>query len=306
MRLKWIARYFIIGGARLSERVAAMKEADEEEKMLRRYLLGELDEDERERVEERFITDGDFKERALMTEGELVDEYLAGELSEAEKELFVGHFLSTPGQQRKLRITASLKRHVAAETPIPPPPPGGEGLLPGDVEGVIQAVPFWRNPWVVGGASLALLLAVIFGSLWLNGVRRERQRLAGVQKELQQVNAEPASDGAPAVFLAPVALRGGDRSSTLSPRADGGTVQLWLVLVRDEYPSYQVVFRKDGDADRFTVDGLRAETSPRGRAISFRLPSHLLSPGLYVLTLNGVADGGRTEAVGEYSFEATP
>src|SRR5215216_6370380 len=97
-----------------------MKEANEEEFLLRLYLLGELGEGEQESVEERFITDRGFKERVLVVEDELVEDYLSGELSETEEASFVRHFLSTPEQRQRVRIAGAIKKYMAAEVPAHP------------------------------------------------------------------------------------------------------------------------------------------------------------------------------------------
>lgn len=282
-----------------------MKEADEEERLLRRYLLGELDEPEQERVEERFISSSSFMERALIAEDELVEDYLAGRLSEADRELFVGHFLSTPEQHRKLKLAASLERHLTAEKPLPPMEPGGRAEPPGVTENGIGQSSFWRRPAVLAPALLVLLLAVVFVLLWTSAGRQRRYELAEVGQALRRINAQPVPDPARGEFFSPIAVRGGRESNVLPRPAGDAVVPVWLLLIKDEYGSYQAVFQKEGEVEQFTVDGLRAETTPRGRAVPVRLPAELLGPGLYTLKLNGVADG-TVEEINEYGFRVTP
>lgn len=283
-----------------------MKEADEEERMLRRFLLGRSDEDERERVEERFITDRDFKELALMVEDELVEDYLTGELPEAERELLVKHFLSTPEQLRRVRTARSLRSYMASGAPPFPTRPGDEVQPPGSWESETGKGIFWLNRTALLAASLALLLAVVFGVVWFTGEPR-RGQLAEVRRALEQLNRQPISDASSGVFLSPHAARGGGgATNTLPPLNEGAVAQIWLVLVKEEYQSYQVLFRKDGEDEQFTLDGLRAETTPSGRAIPVRLPASLLRPGVYILKLNGVTADARAEEVGEYEFRTTP
>lgn len=281
-----------------------MREADEEANVLRRYLLGELSGEEQERVEERFITDRDFKERVLAAEDGLIEDYLDGWLSAADKEQFVGHFLSTPEQQRKVKIAASLERYLSAERTRHPQEPSGEILSAGSQGGAISGGPLLRNPWVFVPASLAVVLAVIFCSVWLAGVQQRRNRLTEIRREMEQLNSQPASAEMPSVFLTPLAPRGGGDSPTPQLTA-GSVVQLWLLLIKDEYPSYQVILRKDGEAEQFPVGGLRAETTTRGKAVRVRIPSDLAGSGLYVMRLDGVEADGTAEEVGEYSFRAS-
>jgi hypothetical protein len=279
-----------------------MKDADKEERILRQYLLGELDEDEQEYIEERFITDRDFKERTLITEDELVEDYLSGELSEVEKKLFLGHFLSTPEQLRKLRIASSLKKYLNTEMPMHPTKPGGEVRPPGIRESAIRNKPFWRNPMIFVPVSLTLLFAVIFGLVWLVGVQQRRKQLAELRLEVEQLNNQAVSNSSRGIFLTPLNARG-DRDANILPAPANGTVaQLWLMLIKDEYPSYQVIFQKDGNAEQFPVSGLRTEVTPRGKAIPLRIPAEILNPGTYILKLNGITDGERIEEVSEYNF----
>jgi hypothetical protein len=282
-----------------------MKEADKEEQMLRQYLLDELGEDEQEYFEERFITSRDFKERALIAEDELVEDYLSGHLSEAEKKSFVSHFLSTPEQRRKVRIAASLRKHMAASQPAHPTEAGGEVRSPSVTERVVVSRPFWGNPWVLVPASLTLVLTIVLGLVWVLGERQRRRHLAEIRWVLEHINANSVQSDSPSVFLSPLNVRG-DREVNIMPVPAPGTVaQLWLVLIKDEYPSYQVVFQKDDDAEQFPVNGLQAETTTRGRAIPLRVPAEIVSPGTYVLKLNGVAEGERIEEVGEYNLRVT-
>lgn len=282
-----------------------MKEANEEEFLLRRYLLGELGEDEQESVEERFVTDRDFKERALVVEDELVEDYLSGNLTEAEGASFASHFLSTPEQRRRVKLAGDIKKYVAAAVSAHPTEPGGDVRAPGVGGGEFQHRPFWRRPSVLVPASLALLLAVALGVGWLFVKERHRRELAYSRLQLERLNRQPVSDDSRWMALSPLNVRGDRKSNVLQLPAGGTVAQLWLMLVKDEYRSYRVVFQKDGDAEQFPVGDLRAEDTPRGRAIPLRIPAELLTPGTFTLKLNGVSEGNRIEEVGEYNFRVT-
>ena len=110
------------------------------------------------------------------------------------------------------------------------------------------------------------------------------------------------SDASHTVFLTPLNARG-DREANILPAPASSTVaQLWLLLVKDEYPNYQVVFQKDDNAEQFSISSHRTESTPRGKAVPFRIPAEMLNPGTYILKLNGITDGARIEEVGEYSL----
>ena len=282
-----------------------MKEANEEEFLLRRYLLGGLGEGEQESVEERFITERDFKERVLVVEDELVEDYLSGKLSETEEESFVSHFLSTPEQRRRVSLASAVKKYMTAGVPAHPTEPGGDVRTPGVVDGEFWHRPFWRSPSVLVLASLVLFIAVALGVGWLVVKERQRKELVYSRLQLERLNRQPISDGSHWVALSPLNVRGDMESNVLQRPAGGTVVQLWLMLIKDEYQSYRVSLQKDGDAEQFPVGDLQAVDTPRGRAIPIRIPAELLTPGTFVLKLNGISEGNHIEEVGEYNFRVT-
>jgi len=87
---------------------------EEEDDLIRRYLLRELPKGEQKRVEERLMTDDAFFERLKVAEDELVDEYLGGGLSENERQRFELSFLTTPEGRRQVRFNTALRKYVSA------------------------------------------------------------------------------------------------------------------------------------------------------------------------------------------------
>jgi hypothetical protein len=83
--------------------------------MIREYLLGQLSDEEQQRIEERLIADKDFFEQVMIEETELIDDYLAGAL--VERESFINHFLSTPQQLQKVRTAAALREYTSESAP---------------------------------------------------------------------------------------------------------------------------------------------------------------------------------------------
>src|SRR5215216_77686 len=97
-----------------------MKEKILTDTLLRQYLLGKVDDDERQQIEKLFITDFQARERVLAAEQELIEDYLEGSLSTADKEIFLSQYGRTPEQQRKLRITRSIKDWAITEVKTSP------------------------------------------------------------------------------------------------------------------------------------------------------------------------------------------
>lgn len=80
---------------------------------IRRYLLGDLSEPEREQVEERLMADeGELYQHLLIAEDDLIDEYVSGSLSEEEQAKFARRFLHVPELRQDVRFAAALRKHA--------------------------------------------------------------------------------------------------------------------------------------------------------------------------------------------------
>lgn len=75
----------------------------ESEQMLTKYLLNEVSEEERERIEEQIFTDRDFFEQVRTAEMRLIDRYVLGEMTADEQERFKSRYLSVPEHRRRVR-----------------------------------------------------------------------------------------------------------------------------------------------------------------------------------------------------------
>jgi hypothetical protein len=290
-----------------------MREDNEDKMLIRRFLLGDLSEEERERVEELCMVHGDYRERVLIVEGELIEDYLEDSLSEHEGRRFAERFLSSPAHRRKVQVLRAAKRYAAVEVASHSPPEAEESpprrrawrqLL----EGLVPRAPY------VYGAAAVLIIAVVLGGLWATRDWRtgapptpeEAQRLA-VERELAELNRRgPAPPGAQVFSLAlpPVSVRSAEPSSKVLLRDGAAHVELRLLPAADEYPLYRATLRKVGGANVYAIPELHAESTPDGRAIPVRIRTGLLTRGLYQLTLEGVTADGRLEGAGEYTFQA--
>jgi hypothetical protein len=76
--------------------------------LITRFLLGELSEQERAQVEERFLADNEFFEEVLAAEDALMDRYLRGQLSGEQLERAKTLFQSSPRQRRDVEFTKRL------------------------------------------------------------------------------------------------------------------------------------------------------------------------------------------------------
>lgn len=78
-----------------------MQGTETDESVIRRYLLGELPEQEQTAVEARYFLDDAFFEQLVAAEKELIGRYVRGELSSEDHERFQRRYL-TVGYRRKM------------------------------------------------------------------------------------------------------------------------------------------------------------------------------------------------------------
>jgi hypothetical protein len=84
--------------------------------ILRRYLMGTIEPEVREDVEKRLFSDDKiFWEQMCLAEDELIDAYVSEDLDEDERRKFEQYFLTTEERRDKLSFAQALKTHVERE-----------------------------------------------------------------------------------------------------------------------------------------------------------------------------------------------
>lgn len=80
--------------------------------LIRRYLLGQLSEDELRRLEEKMMADNEFFNLVLVTEDEIIEEFVQGELPEIDRGVFEASFLSTQEGRQQISYAKALRKYV--------------------------------------------------------------------------------------------------------------------------------------------------------------------------------------------------
>ena len=263
---------------------------------MRRYLLGELVEAEKQRLEESLLTSDEMFEELLIVEDELVDEYVNGQLTGTERERFEEHFLSTPERVEKLRFARAFKKQINAATasessqtatPVEPHAASWKQWLPTFLQSA-------HHPALNLSLAAALLLLVVGGSLWFLIRSQGTPEIAA--------NRAPPASNLFAVTLTPGAVRdAGEMKRVLIPdRTD--VVQLRLELAADEYPSYRAMLQTDDGREVFTGDRLKAEIAGSVKVVALSFPAKLLARSDYQVKLSGTSASGNQEEIGRYYF----
>jgi anti-sigma factor RsiW len=184
-----------------------MKQRADSEKLMIRYLLGDVPEDEQIRIEERFFTDDEYFEQLLALEDDLIDDYVNGELTDREREQFEEYFLASPTRRQRVEFAKTFMRAGSL-------PALAEIAMPGEARP--EPVPWWRTVMVFWRAqslprrfALAASVVLVLGGSWLivdtmrlrnhveqlQAERRESQRreqellqhIAGLSQESERV-----------------------------------------------------------------------------------------------------------------------
>ena len=266
---------------------------------IRQFLLGSVDDSERQRIESLFMFDAEFNQRVLIAEDDLIEDYLEHSLAPMDTDKFLAQYGHAPEQQRRLRISRSIRDYAASEAKLGQTPPS----IAKRRAFLSQLTP--RNPTLFIPIATTVTIACIIGIVWL--VRSNNRRVT-IERELAELNARPDlranSSQVASLVLSPVSIRSVGSETTLTPRADIGVVELDLLWIqKEQYPNYNVLVRRVGTNEEFRISGLHIERSATsGNSIRLRLPSHLLRDGLYQVTLTGAGPNGAASQSEEYNF----
>ena len=268
-----------------------MKEEILTDTLLRQYLLGKVDDDERERIEKLFITDSQARDRVLAARQDLIEDYLEDSLTSEEQELFLLHYAQTPEQRRKLRITKSIKDWALAEVQAAP----GSSSIWSRLLETVRLKPAFVVP-----IAVACLIVIFIGYIWLKSTIEHR----AIQKEVVQLNTPESlshtSSQMVSLRLTPVTVRNGENENQITKLADTQVVELRLLTIEGgTYQLYRVAVRQvgvKGPITTFDVQGANSNT------IQLRLPAHILANGSYRIELSGIAPEGSTAPLAEYVF----
>jgi hypothetical protein len=284
-----------------------MNELEPKESLARQYLLGELDEAGREEFEVRFISDPQFRAAALMDEDELVEDYVAGRLSASEREKLVRHYLTTPHQIQKLRITKALSER--ADEHFSPHPLSSAS----PVRQTFMRLRDFFNDLRVRKARKLLLVPVVllalFVTAWLVASFLRNDARKALQQQLIEINGQTSNANGPrvtpspflVVTLAPPLVRDVVGVNSFSVPSGVAAVQLQLNGVGGEYSSYRAVLRSD-QGEVFRLEDLKAQNTTGGRQIIINIPPKLLERRDYQLSLSGLTASGQYEEVADYNF----
>jgi hypothetical protein len=284
-------------GATMNEKPMTRAEA-------RRFLLGAVDDSERQQIESLFMVDPETQETILIAEDELVEDYLEGSLSESDTAKFLQQYAHGPQQRRKLRILESIKEYGHAEA-----------LQRQSENSALQRLRLlislrWlrERRWYIPIAVAAVLVITAVWVVQRNNLRMrdEKLRLA-IEQQFTDLNAPSSLRENPPQMLTlvipSVSLRSVNSTAEIRSQAAHRIIELQLLWPHnEESQSYLAVLHRVDGTERFTIANLHEEKNPSGRVVRLRLPAQSLAPGLYQVSLSAVAGDSTLTATEDYEF----
>ncbi|HEX7316924.1 MAG TPA: hypothetical protein VF297_23685 [Pyrinomonadaceae bacterium] len=294
-----------------------MKSSGREQNLIRRYLLGDLDEKRRERLEEKVLTDFKFRKRVLLVEDELFDDYVVGALPDDERRKFAERLLATPEQVKKLEAVRAFNVYasgVAGELPPLPRPVGRDAFAARWLNAFSQKK---SRTIYAAAAALAVIASVLLATLVLGPRPDERGERAALEEELALLN-DPRNGGGAAgqrpappppsikhVSLSPILLRGQGEPPVVLLDKGTEVVRFELGFLGGDYLSLEATLRTVEGSEMFTVRRLPSASGEKGQVVICKVLARLLPDGDYLLTLRGTSRDGQSKDAGEYYFRVT-
>ena len=305
------------------------------EKIIKRYLLGQLSDSDKETLEHDYFAKPEVLRKVEMGEDELIDEYLEKRLSQDDRQSFQRVFLTTKDREEKLRLAKALGERVWKSA-------GLQARMSRRLN--VPSMLFS----LVGLGAIAICLVLIAGLAWLltqetrqaSSLQAERMTWAEQESELQarlaQAAAEKAwldgrltqAEGVKTELQARVqrletlvsTRQGAGRGITLQLPSgvlpsDGDTpqvslpanaplleVQLELTVEAAGYQSYQAQLIRVEGGSQPVQNSLLRRRNGEPRLIRFPVPSDFLSSGDYLIRLGGFNEAGSLEDLDQYVF----
>ncbi len=155
-----------------------MSADDKVDDLLTRYLLGDVSDEAREALEEKYFRDRELFERLSAVEETLVDSYLRGDLRARDLQQFEERYLSTQKGRERIRASAAFREGINKRTTLARTTVGQPQSLLARLVSLFRI----RSVALVTATAVALF-GIIF---WLSYSNRETRPDAPAQASLQE------------------------------------------------------------------------------------------------------------------------
>ena len=250
--------------------MSGLKSMALETERIRRYLLGDISEAERQDLA-MSISEHDFERDIEVAENELIEEYLEGTLSNEDKELFESHFLSSGEHRDLVHELALLKRYSSG-----PAQAYLTGEMPVFNEGLSQYRPLAAAAVVVVLGFLGLLSWMMFSV----------EQLPPLEQKYVELNGGDLSDLSQ--YPSMVLVRESEIQPAREPKfkKDGpGTSFLFRMPVgQADQSGYDAAVSIDGH-EAFKMSGVHSYQADGTSEVRLLLPREIIKTGQVAIIL---------------------
>lgn len=266
-----------------------------DEQLITDFLLGNLPEEEIERLDELSLADDDFANRLQTVENDLIDAYVKGELSGTHLAQFESSYLRSPKRQEKVAFAESLQK-----------------LTKRSITPKHQTI--YTSRWLAAAAAVVLITVsyLIFENMRLHNdvekLKAEKQSFQQHEQELQKQLAEhkhqrptqKQPDTKLMAFLLLPQTRGISKIPLIQFPADTDFLALTLRLDTNDFPNYVAILRNPiTDETVWQSEKIKAENN---NSVQVRIPASLFKPQNYLMELSGISSNGTAEIINSYPF----
>ncbi len=250
----------------------ALSEHDHD--ITRRYLLGQLTDDEEQKLEERLLVEDDFLQEVELTKDELAQEYASGELTTKERKWLQENYLASPEGKQRHVFAKTFDQYVRSHR-----------VQPVKRLSLVERLRrLWNTqPQLISAISTAAVLVIAVGIYWIIPTSTPRSVAQLTVINSQGIRSTDPGSGQPTVKL----------------KEDVLQLKLMLPQAASIGSAYRVELSGDDNVTK-TFDTRAQET----QSITVEIPAAQLPRGQYVATVSTIDANGNSQRIpGIYPFK---
>lgn len=250
---------------------------DQDQASIRNYLLGNLSDDEQEKIEERLMVEDELFEELEISKGELIEEHRAGELTQKEQQWFARHFLASPEGIQREAFAAAIEclEHLENAPVHVKPVPAPAGFLER-----LQA--FFANQRSAAATLVGVAAVLLVAAFFL--IPRGPEKFVAVNLTSSVISTRGTDD---------------DKYPRIKVPSDVSELRISLALPQASTPgtNYRVQLDNRREVKNLEISGHDTNS------VLVVIPTRQVPPGFYALTLQEIkADGTQQPVPGYYFF----
>jgi hypothetical protein len=237
---------------------------------VKKYLLGQLTDDQQQIFEQRLLSDDELTQELEVTTEELVDEYLAGQLTPKESVWFEQHFLASPQGKRSQKFATTFQRYISKNLTEPKRRSWAERLA---AVWDHQALP-------VRAVAAFAAVVIVVGIFWFART------------------PSPQSFATYTLTSSPITRSGGPELARIRLKEDVLRIDLMLEATAKPGTRYRAELI-DGSGEIKSLEPTRQDE----RSVSVEIPRVRLTRGQYAINLSTVSPDNTAQRIsGNYQF----